>query len=41
MGETKETPIFTGDSEGSGAKLSKSVGLFLAPPSSKPPASPK
>ena len=36
MGETKETPVFTGDSEGSRAELSKKCGFLMAPANPKP-----
>ena len=33
MGETQETSVFTGDSEGNRAKLPKTRGSVMAPPS--------
>ena len=36
MGETQETSVFTGDSEGNRAKLPKTRGSVMAPPSPKP-----
>ena len=36
MGETQETSVFAGDSEGNGAKLPKMRGSVVAPPSPKP-----
>ena len=36
MGETQETSVFTGDSEGNRAKLPKKRGSVMAPPSPKP-----
>ena len=36
VGETQETSVFTGDSEGHRAKLPKTRGSVLAPPSPKP-----
>ena len=36
MGETQETSVFAGDSEGNRAKLPKTRGSVMAPPSPKP-----
>ena len=36
MGETPQTSVFTGDSEGNRAKLPKKRGSVMAPPSPKP-----
>ena len=41
MGETPETSVFTGDSEGNRAKLPKKRGSVMAPPSPKPKPYPK